>query len=68
MWRLHSVLADGSNDVLVQGQTIANNGDVVDTRLARLDTITGATKNLSEGAPRRVTRWIVDREGRADRS
>jgi len=63
MWRLHSVLADGSNDVLVQGQTIANNGDVVDTRLARLDTMTGATRNLSEGTPKRVTRWIVDRDG-----
>jgi len=64
VWRLHSVLADGSNDVLVQGLTIANNGDAVDTRLARIDTMTGATKNLSEGVPRRVTRWIVDREGR----
>jgi hypothetical protein len=50
--------------VLVQGLTIANNGDAVDTRLARIDTVSGATKNLSEGVPRRVTRWIVDREGR----
>ena len=64
VWRLHSVLADGSNDVLAQGYTIANNGDPVDTRLARIDTITGTTKNLSEGVPRRVTRWIADREGR----
>jgi acetyl esterase/lipase len=63
VWRLHSVPGAGSNDVLVQGQTLANNGDPVDTRLARVDTMTGLTKNLSEGAPRHVTRWIVDRDG-----
>ena len=63
-WRLHSVLADGSNEVLVQGVTFNNAREIVDTRLARLETTTGATKNLSEGAPDHVTRWIVDRQGR----
>ena len=63
-WRLHSVLADGSNDVLVQHLTLNYTGDVVDTKLARLDTTTGVTKSLSVGAPDHVTSWVVDREGR----
>lgn len=64
VWQLHSVLADGSNDVLVQGLTLSRAWEVVDSRLARLDTSTGATRNLSEGTPDHVTRWVVDREGR----
>ena len=63
-WRLHSVLADGSNDVLVLGLTLNSVNEVVDTKLARLDTTTGVTKNLSEGAPNHVTSWVVDRQGR----
>jgi dipeptidyl aminopeptidase/acylaminoacyl peptidase len=63
-WRLHSVLADGSNDVLVQGLTLNSVRDVIDTKLARLDTTTGVTKNLSAGAPDHATSWVVDREGR----
>ncbi len=63
-WRLHSVLDDGSNDVLVEGLTVDQFWDVVDTKLARLDTTTGLTKNLSDGAPGHVTSWVVDREGR----
>ena len=63
-WRLHSVLADGSSDVLVQGLTFNSRWEVVDTKLARLDTTTGRIKNLSEGAPDHVTRWVVDRQGR----
>ena len=63
-WRLHSVLADGSDEVLVQGLTLNRAGDVVDVKLARLDTNTGITKNLSAGAPDHVTSWTVDREGR----
>jgi len=63
-WQLHSVLADGSNDVLVKGLTFNNVWEVVDTKLARLDTVTGTTRNLGEGAPDHVTRWVVDRQGR----
>jgi len=63
-WHLHSVLADGSMDVLVQGLTFNNAWEVVDTKLARLDTMTGVTRNLSEGAPDHVTRWVVDRRSR----
>ncbi len=62
-WRLHSVLADGSADVLVAGLTISSIGDVVDVQLARLDTTNGRTRNLSQGAPDHVVDWVVDREG-----
>ena len=55
-WRLHSVLADGSNDVLVEGLTFNNAWEVVSTKLARLDTTSGITRNLSEGAPDHVMR------------
>jgi dipeptidyl aminopeptidase/acylaminoacyl peptidase len=63
-WQLHSVLTDGSNDVIVQGLTFNIAREVVDTKLARLDTVTGLTKNLSEGGPGHVTSWLVDRQGR----
>ena len=63
-WWLHSVLSDGSNDVLVQGLVFNNARQVVDTKLARLDTMTGISRNLSEGAPNHVTGWVVDRQGR----
>jgi hypothetical protein len=63
-WQLHSVLADGSNDVLVQGFTFNSGWEVVAVKLARLDTRTGLSENLSEGAPDHVTRWVVDRQGR----
>jgi dipeptidyl aminopeptidase/acylaminoacyl peptidase len=62
-WRLHSVVADGSTDVLVQG-VVLNNNEVVEISLARLDTKSGRSQNLSEGAPDHVFRWIVDRDGR----
>jgi hypothetical protein len=62
-WRLHSVLTDGSNDVLVQGLVISNTHEVADIRLARLDTMTGISHSLGDGAPHHVTRWLVDRQG-----
>ena len=63
-WRLHSVLDDGSSDVLVKGLTLNHSWEVVDTKFARLDTVTGRTRNLGEGSPDHVTRWVVDRQGR----
>jgi len=62
-WRLHSVLEDGSNDVLVLGLPVTSSAEAVGVKLARLDTTTGVTRNLSEGAPDYVTRWVVDRQG-----
>ncbi len=62
-WRLHSVLADGSNDVLVEGLIFNGVYEVVDSKLARLDTTTGVSESLSIGTPEHVTRWVVDRQG-----
>ena len=62
-WHLHSVLRDGSDDVLVEGYTLNNNWEVADTKLSRLDTKTGVAQSLSKGAPDHVTRWVVDRQG-----
>ena len=63
-WRLHSVLGDGSNDVLVLGLPLTSSAEAVGVKLARLDTTTGLTRNLSDGAPDYVTHWVVDRQGR----
>jgi acetyl esterase/lipase len=66
-WRLHSVLADGSNDVLVQGLALSGgikDREILSIKLGRLDTTTGLMQNLGEGAPEHVTRWVVDRQGR----
>ena len=63
-WRLHSLLGDGSNDVLVLGLPVTSSAEAVGVKLARLDTTTGLTRNLSDGAPDYVTRWVVDRQGR----
>ncbi len=63
-WRLHSLLEDGSNDVLVLGLPLTSSAEAVGVKLARLDTTTGLTRNLSDGAPDYVTRWVVDRQGR----
>jgi dipeptidyl aminopeptidase/acylaminoacyl peptidase len=63
-WRLHSVLRDGSSDVLVLGYPVTLSAVPVGVRLARLDTTTGFSRNLSEGAPEYVTGWVVDRQGR----
>jgi acetyl esterase/lipase len=63
-WQLHSVLSDGSNDVLVQGPIVNGVNEVVGSKLLRLDTTTGTSENLSEGVPDYVTFWVVDRQGR----
>jgi dienelactone hydrolase len=62
-WQMYNVLRDGSNDVLVEGMIVNSSREVVDTKLARLDTVTGMTQNLSGGAPEHVTNWVVDRRG-----
>ena len=62
-WRLHSVLSDGSADVMVAGLTINSVGDLVDVQLARLDTTTGRNRNLSLGTADHVFEWTVDRDG-----
>jgi dipeptidyl aminopeptidase/acylaminoacyl peptidase len=62
-WHLHSTLSDGSPDVLVQAQARDSLGEMTGTKLARLNTETGRTKSLSDGAPAYASDWTVDRQG-----
>jgi acetyl esterase/lipase len=62
-WRLHSTLRDDSAEVVVEAPTWGNDGELTHTRLARLDTTTGITHSLSDGAPEHAMRWVLDRHG-----
>lgn len=63
-WRLHSTLSDGSADVLVQGVTWNAKNEFQGFNLARLNTESGRTENLSSAVPDFVNRWVVDRNGK----
>lgn len=63
-WQLHSVLRDGSADVLVLQPSFNLVGDLDSTKLARLDTTSGRLTHLSEGAPEHTVHWVTDRRGR----
>jgi dipeptidyl aminopeptidase/acylaminoacyl peptidase len=62
-WRLHTSLNDRTADVIVEAPAFNNTGAVVTYKLARLDTKTGLTQNLSSGAPEHVMNWLVDDAG-----
>ncbi|WP_083748533.1 hypothetical protein [Pelomonas sp. KK5] len=62
-WRLHSVLRDGSDDVLVEAPTFDGAFELTGMNLARLDTRTGLSRSLSLGAPEHAVSWVVDRSG-----
>ena len=50
--------------MLVLGLPLTSSAESVGVKLARLDTTTGLTRSLSDGAPDYVTNWVVDRQGR----
>lgn len=60
--RFHSLLRDGSNDILVLGGEHNQRG-YTGTTLYRLDTFTGKARPVSFGGPDNVWHWAVDREG-----
>jgi dipeptidyl aminopeptidase/acylaminoacyl peptidase len=60
---LHSLLRDGSNDVVVAETVFQRNGEVRNVNLKRLDTATGAVRSISQGAPDGVLRWTLDSKG-----
>lgn len=62
-WNLHSVLEDGSDDVLVEETQFNERWEADDSNLARLNTRTGLSRNLATGAPPHVVDWVVDRKG-----
>lgn len=62
-WRLDKVLRDGSADVIVAAGHWSNTWEPTHVSLARLDTLTGVSTNLSAGAPEGAERWFVDSSG-----
>ena len=65
---LHSLLRDGSNDVILAKWNVVNDlfrYRLTGTTLWRLDTNTGSVRALTLGAPESVRWWAVDRNGLA---
>lgn len=62
--RLHSVLRDGSNDVIVEEYVFDQLGDIDHVGLKRLDTVTGLARSLTQGAPRGAIDWALDSAGK----
>ena len=60
---LHSLLRDGSDDVLIREFLFTNSGEPLAVNLHRLNTRTGRLRSLSSGAPEHVFYWSVDRRG-----
>jgi dipeptidyl aminopeptidase/acylaminoacyl peptidase len=59
-WFLGSTTDDGSNEVFVYRVVRDSAGDVQQYQLARLNTSTGALRNLSEGMPVGTRTWLRD--------
>ncbi|HJW10424.1 MAG TPA: alpha/beta fold hydrolase [Albitalea sp.] len=59
-WYLHSTIDDGSNEVFVYKRVGDSVGDFKQIVLARLNTSTGALRNLSFGMPDGTSKWILD--------
>jgi dienelactone hydrolase len=59
----HSVLRDGSADVLVVRHAYSNAREPQGTVLYRLDTRTGLLTSLSQGTPEHVFDWTLDAQG-----
>lgn len=62
-WQLHSVLEDGSDDVVVIGPIFDGRRDIVDSRLLRLNTRTGQRTSLVNGAPPNALSWLLNAKG-----
>lgn len=61
--QFHSVLHDGTADVLVQRNTYGQRWELAHTELFRLDTLTGLPKSIDGGKLERVLDWAVDAKG-----
>ena len=59
----HSSLRDGSNDVVVGKLLVDARYEITDVALLRLDTVSGRTRVLTEGAPPFTRAWALDRQG-----
>lgn len=59
----HSVLRDGSNDVIIAEGEINDRYEVTRVSLLRLDTVTGRSRVLTLGGPDHARSWALDRQG-----
>ncbi|MBI3350775.1 MAG: S9 family peptidase [Burkholderiales bacterium] len=62
-WTLYRVPDDGSNEVVVLRRPWSTDPEYTGVQLARLDTRTGLSKNLSQGVPDHTTSWVLDWQG-----
>ncbi|MEP6876062.1 MAG: alpha/beta fold hydrolase [Burkholderiales bacterium] len=62
--RFFSRVYDGSNDVIVVGRVYSLAGEFVESKLKRVDTVTGVVRTITQDAPDGVIRWAVDPAGR----
>lgn len=62
-WTLHGVPADGSHDVIVMRRRWGSESEATGAQLARMDTRSGLTRNLSAGLPDYVVDWLLDWRG-----
>ncbi|MBT9456627.1 MAG: S9 family peptidase [Burkholderiaceae bacterium] len=63
-WRLHTVLTDGSSDVVVANLVTNGVREVTSITLSRLDTRTALRTSLTDGAPPNVIGWELDQQGK----
>ncbi|MBT9596821.1 MAG: S9 family peptidase [Vitreoscilla sp.] len=61
----HSVLHDGSANVLVVKRNWASDRSLTSTQLIRLNTETGRSEVVGQGAPPQSTGWVADAAGNA---
>lgn len=60
---LHTVLRDGSNDVVVAEYVYGAARDLTHVNLKRVDTTTGIARGISAGAPSQAMSWTLDAAG-----
>jgi len=63
-WRLHNVLRDGSDDVIVEDHQYDANWQPVAIQLARLDTRSGAKRGVIDNPPAHPFYWWTDPQGK----
>ncbi|MBX3605199.1 MAG: S9 family peptidase [Piscinibacter sp.] len=59
----HSLLRDGSADMLVERLTFGSHWELIHRELFRLDTANGQVRSIDGGKLERVRRWAVDSQG-----
>ena len=63
-WKLHNVLRDGSNDVIIEDHQYDANGQPTAIQLARLDTRSGSKRAVIENPPAHPFSWWTDPQGK----